>query len=576
MLRNAILGIAAIVAAALQLPQAAAQGVTHFGSAQDLPVGELRKSVERLDPAARTETIRRLNRLAPPRADLDHLRAGPGGHLFYVDPPAPPAKQIDEASSAASRSIVNVNPALAFALHSKPGAPRVVYLNFRGENVSGTQWNTMSGRAVHPMKPYTEDADGTTFTQAELNTIAEVWKRMSEDFAPFNIDVTTQRPAAFGPNVGHVLVSDRFDRNGFPIYANPAGGVAFLDVWGTANFRTFQPALVFAETWWGAKNIVEAASHELGHNLGLLHDGQGSTAYYAGHGTGNVSWAPIMGVGYSTNVTQWSKGEYPGANQLQDDIAIIAAKLTLRPDDHGQTSTTASPLSLTNSGVVTSYTPVTLPGNPALKVNRGVLGTRADVDMFAFTVSNAGTVDLTATPVWRDSFTATGLRSANLDIRAALLRDDGTASGALVAQSNPATDTFARVVANVTPGRYLLRVEGLGTGTLATGYSDYGSLGQYFVSGRVPLPLLRTLTVSTPVASRGTVTGGGSFPTGTLRTVTATPRAGFSFVRWTKGGVQVATTRSYSFLLTANTSLVAHFAVSPAPQPTLSLSAAAD
>ena len=179
-------------------------------------------------------------------------------------------------------------------------------------------------------------------------------------------------------------------------------------------------------------------------------------------------------------------------------------------------------------------------------------------------------------PVWRDAFNVQSLRSANLDIRAMLLRDNGTPSGVLVMQSNPPADTFARVVANVAPGRYLLRIEGVGAGTLATGYSDYGSLGQYFISGRVPLPVLRTLTVSTPIAARGTVSGGGSFATGTARTVTATAKPGFHFVKWTKGGVQVSTSRVYSFVLNANTSLVANFEVGASAPATLSVSAADD
>ncbi len=574
MLRSTFLAVAALAVAAFHPAQAAAQEPRSYSSAQDLPQGQLRKSVERLDTAGRAMAIGQLNSIAAPRADIAYLRAAPSGRLFYVDPVAPRAPQNKSAEQVQPQAVLNINPAIAFSLHSKPGAPRTVYLNFRGETVTGKQWNAMSGRATHRMKAYSEDTNFATFTQAELNTIAEVWKRISEDYAPFNVDVTTQRPAAFGPNVGHILFSNRVDADGFPIYSSAVGGVAFVGVWGLADFATYQPALVFPEGAPGAKNLVEAGSHELGHNLGLSHDGTATLGYYAGHGTGNVSWAPIMGVGYSVNVSQWSKGEYPGANQQQDDIAIITSKLTLRPDDHTQVSATATPLSMGNTGLVGAPSPVTAPTNPLSKANRGVLSTRADIDMFSFIVSNAGTVDLTAHPGWRDAFIATSLRSANLDIRATLLRDNGTPGGLAVVASNPVADTFARVVANVTPGRYLLRIEGVGAGTLATGYTDYGSLGQYFISGRVPQPLLRTLTVSTPVAGRGTVGGGGTFATGTMRTVTATPATGFRFVRWTKGGVQVSTTRIYSFLLDANTSLVAQFEAGAAAPATMSLSAA--
>ncbi len=47
------------------------------------------------------------------------------------------------------------------------------------------------------------------------------------------------------------------------------------------------------------KYTAEAISHEVGHTLGLSHDGRitPSEGYYAGHGSGDTGWAPIMGVG---------------------------------------------------------------------------------------------------------------------------------------------------------------------------------------------------------------------------------------------------------------------------------------
>ena len=62
------------------------------------------------------------------------------------------------------------------------------------------------------------------------------------------------------------------------------------------------------------KYVAEAASHEAGHNMGLSHDGTSTAAYYGGQGSGATGWAPIMGVGYYKNLSQWSKGEYALAN----------------------------------------------------------------------------------------------------------------------------------------------------------------------------------------------------------------------------------------------------------------------
>jgi hypothetical protein len=66
---------------------------------------------------------------------------------------------------------------------------------------------------------------------------------------------------------------------------------------------------------------VEACTHELGHSLGLTHDGDATSTYYAG----TTVWAPNMGYNYVAAVTQFSKGDYPGANNLEDDYAVSLA-----------------------------------------------------------------------------------------------------------------------------------------------------------------------------------------------------------------------------------------------------------
>ena len=83
-----------------------------------------------------------------------------------------------------------------FLLHSRPGANRVIYLDFDGHTVSGTAWNaSYTGGAAFTAAAY--DTDGlATFSQAEQDVVQSVWQRVSEDYSAFDVDVTTQDPGA--------------------------------------------------------------------------------------------------------------------------------------------------------------------------------------------------------------------------------------------------------------------------------------------------------------------------------------------------------------------------------------------
>ena len=50
-----------------------------------------------------------------------------------------------------------------------------------------------------------------------------------------------------------------------------------------------------------------------------------------------------MGVGYSKPIAQWSRGQYAGADNTDDDLAKIAARgAPLPADDAGDSSATAA------------------------------------------------------------------------------------------------------------------------------------------------------------------------------------------------------------------------------------------
>jgi len=243
-------------------------GKLHPFARQDLPAGRFKQRLDELPDPTRRRAMKWLHRFNFSERDLPFLEVDRDGGIFFVDP-------IDFSGLEPQDDIVALPQALSksktFSLHSKPGAANMVYLDMDGHTVTGTAWNG-AGDPLN-MRPYDSSGNDNDFTGTELKEIAEVWKRVAEDFAPFDIDVTTEEPSAFGPNVGHILVTRKADRAGKVIYNCNCGGVAYVDVWGGSNYSFYQPALVFLDGVTGPHNISEAASHELGHNLGLSHDG---------------------------------------------------------------------------------------------------------------------------------------------------------------------------------------------------------------------------------------------------------------------------------------------------------------
>ena len=477
--------LALALAPAASASQSHAYGALRFAPGQlrsvsELPPGQLKRRIENLSPAAQANALRWLQNISVSGSDLDTLRVDAGGGVFVVDDQGLPAATANKANTTVASGGAAVAaafaPADAFRLHSKPGAANRVYLDFDGHSFTATAWGTGTFNAL----AFSIDADRTTFSDAERLAIGEIWHRVAEDYAPFDIDVTTEAPASFDARTGRVVITEDQQADGSAMPSQGAGGVAYVNVFGASNYASYySPALVYADNLGPnvATYIAEAAAHEFGHNLGLSHDGTtGGTTYYAGQGTGMVSWAPIMGNGYYNNVTQFSKGEYPGANQTQDDLAIIAGKLGWRADDHGNTIGAGTKLVVGADGSVDSSNPEIDPDN-LLPQNKGIVNNASDVDVFTFT-AGAGPLSLTVHPAW-DAFERTSRRGANLDASIEL-RD---AAGNLVAASDPGSDTYATVSASVAAGTYHLLVRG--TGNATTPYSNYDSFGEYFINGSV-------------------------------------------------------------------------------------------
>ncbi len=175
--------------------------------------------------------------------------------------------------------------------HSKPGSPNAIFLDFDGHEVSNTAWNDQYKSNYYSALPFSIDASFGKFSQQEMDSIAYIWTRVSEDYSPFDVDVTTEPPSSMGLQVGHVVVTRGTDRYGTEMPSGISGGLAFMNVFGSKNYpfvylltseinntprllahsRKYRPAFVYYSNLAMREDfIAEACSHEMGHNLGML------------------------------------------------------------------------------------------------------------------------------------------------------------------------------------------------------------------------------------------------------------------------------------------------------------------
>jgi hypothetical protein len=342
---------------------------------------------------------------------------------------------VSQPATAARVATVLSVAALA-DLQSYPGGNGCVLLDFDGQYVPGADWQ---GTDINAAPSGISDAD-------KLRN----WELISEAFRPFSLNIT------FSEAVFNTYPKNRRRRCIFTP-TNTAlpgsGGVAYI---GSFRWNDDTPCWVFNTR---GKSVGDVAVHEIGHTLGLSHDGRRPReTYYAGHG----NWAPVMGVGYYKSLVQWSKGEYLNANNREDDLAIMtgtAYGVGYRADDHGNNTTAATLLTMDGLGHVSS---------------KGIIERTADVDLFSFS-STGGLVNLTVNP---NAYYPT------LDILATLYDNNGT----VIATSDPA-GLSAAIVGSLPAGTYYVSVTGTGAGDPATaGYSKYASLGTYTITGTIANP----------------------------------------------------------------------------------------
>jgi hypothetical protein len=416
-------------------------------------------------------------------------------------------------------------------LSSNPSAPYTIYLDFAGFNFSG-QWGD-SGKTPGNTQAYGGASATGSFTTSQKNEIKEVWARVAQCYTPFNINVTTLDPAiAAGQASTDAQRQAYYDHTARMMHTvigaqtnnwyGDAGGVSYIGVaqntWAPGDLNGFRTNWIFTDHLSHLVSRGQAAAHENGHALDLLHqsDFNGGTKvseYSHGNGTksnpgGNGSIAPIMGSSYYTQRGEWRVGDDSDGG-IQNDVSILLSNDGIGgyvDDGIGHSMATATPLPFTGSSVDPALAKgIITPLSTASPTPIGVTNYTRDYFLFR---TNGGQINLT---VYDGSeFLTTGTADPGAMLRSTLRILNNV--GAVVGTGTEASSTLSETYSGTLPaGDYYAEIASYGgqiqmlPGCNTTNYYDMGS---FFMKGSgsfLPVPEPAVWAMLASVACLGAI-----------------------------------------------------------------------
>jgi hypothetical protein len=382
------------------------------------------------------------------------------------------------------RELLSINTLPVPPYSSLPESSYTILLDFNGDDAK-------SDLQADRGKPAAFDLDGNSdaFSDLELKAIHDIWAYVSELYSPFNVNVTTVDPGSAGLN--RTAVGDK--EYGIRLCFGPIGGSIGLSFTGTFNndYQSTDAMVDAAKIYNSTKadwntfitGVGGTVAHEVGHTLGLNHQGTENSEYYGGHyiNSSGDYWNAIMGLGtYKKHAfLQWSCGNYAGANKTEDNLQVITSNgFGYRPDEGTR--------SLTFSNGAAAAT--------------GIIATTGDADDFTFTVS---------TPAYYSFDAVSGINIDGQQFSSLYYTLDLYSGSQYLAHYVSSLDTLSVSTDPLllSAGTYTLRIAGSGYEGLDgyQGFDNYGSLGTYsMTAASAALPKagnLRSTSVSSSTVS---------------------------------------------------------------------------